>query len=132
MWNLPPLYGSDNNIPALKWEDTNGDRQAQLRHRRPSDVRSGGQETIDRSKLTDWQKVDAINTFALSKLKLPPQLLLPEQVLGCKAGCVHSAQAEEGCEALCQDHLIFFHEGLTFLHTLAPKSEYTKGYVRSM
>ena len=68
-----PLYGSEP-IPALKWEDTYKYLGVEIGRPRSGKVDPLLQQieelvdTILGSLLTDWQKVDAINTFAMSKL----------------------------------------------------------------
>ncbi len=71
--SFSPAYGTDS-IPALKWEDTYrylGVEIGRPRKGTVDPVMAKVVETVERivkSKLTDWQKVDAINTFAMSKL----------------------------------------------------------------
>ena len=71
--SFSPAYGTDS-IPALKWEDTYrflGVEIGRPRKDTVDPVMANVVETVERivkSKLTDWQKVDAFNTFAVSKL----------------------------------------------------------------
>ena len=73
MESFSPRYGRDA-IPALKWEDTYrylGVEVGRPRKGTIDPIMSSILETVDKivsSRLTDWQKVDAINTFAMSKL----------------------------------------------------------------
>ena len=62
------------SIPALKWEETYRHLGVEIGRPRKGTVdpvMAKVEETMERiveSKLTDWQRVDAINTFAMSKL----------------------------------------------------------------
>ena len=69
-----PLAGADH-IPALKWEDAYKHLGVPVQRSRQGDPRTSLQEEVLSivakilgSRLTDWQKLDAINTFALSKM----------------------------------------------------------------
>ncbi len=68
----PNLLGDP--IPALKWEDSYkylGVKVSRVRSGQVDALMDDVLSVVDRilaSKLTNWQKVDAINTFALSKL----------------------------------------------------------------
>ena len=69
---ISPLYG-DEAIPALQWEDKYqylGIATGRIHSGNRDKLSSSILEIVDKilaSKLTEWQKVDALNRFALSK-----------------------------------------------------------------
>ena len=72
VWVFSTLYG-DQAIPSLKWEDSyrylgiSFGRPRQGSNDELSDSVLGVAEKILSSKLTEWQKMEAVNMFAVSK-----------------------------------------------------------------
>ena len=68
-----PNIAEGQTIPALKWDDTYRYLGVKLGRERTADMKDLAQEMFDtteqilNSKLTDWQKIDALNTFVITK-----------------------------------------------------------------
>ncbi len=93
---LPPKF-DDQLIPALSWEDTYrylGVEVGRSSSGSADKLKKEIIEAVDKileSRLTDWQKLDAINTFALSKTTY----YLSTSLLNCE-DYLSSAQSSGG------------------------------------
>ena len=82
--NFLPTLGTQP-IPALKWEDTYKYLGVSIGREPTRSLNTLGQaiikdvERICKSNLTDWQKIDAVNTFIITKADFALQMSLINQ-----------------------------------------------------
>ena len=94
-----PCFG-DQCIPALRWEDTYRYLGVEVGRQRSGTLDNLSKEieaTVDKileTRLADWQKLDAINTFALSKTTYVLSSSLPNRTWAAKLDSVVRKKVE--------------------------------------